>query len=74
MKLADYLDQNGLSRAVFAARVGVSAETVRLWLNGDPQPVPQDRFLRRIVQETGGAVTALDFMSSDLVPAQEAAE
>lgn len=74
MKLSDYLDQHNLTRTGFAAMIGVSPETVRLWLSSTPTPVPQDRFLRRIVEATEGKVTVVDFLSSEVMPVQEAAQ
>lgn len=72
MKLADYLASHDISRHEFARRIGVHPETVRLWLIDPEQPVPQKRFLRRIIEETDGKVTAFDFIKSEFADARAA--
>lgn len=60
MFLADYLSAEKETRASFAARVDVHPVTVSKWCTGTMRPswVQMDAILR----ETGGKVTAADFM------------
>jgi DNA-binding XRE family transcriptional regulator len=62
MKLADYLHDAGLTRHEFAAQIGASHETVRLWLAGDV--LPQKRFWDSINKATDGRVTFIDFVDA----------
>jgi transcriptional regulator with XRE-family HTH domain len=59
MKLADYMKAHDLSRAQFAARIGVSAETVRRYLECGRVPTP--KVMEKIALATGCKVTANDF-------------
>lgn len=59
MKLADYMRANDLSRADFAARIEVSPETVRRYLECGRIPTP--KIMARIALATGCQVTANDF-------------
>lgn len=70
MKLKTYLAAHGLSNAAFAAKVGVSTETVRLWLR-QPDRMPQGRFMARIIEATDGAVSALDFLDPAFVRGEQ---
>jgi transcriptional regulator with XRE-family HTH domain len=62
MKLLDYLKENSLSDADFAARLGggLSESAVRKWKYGERTPRLRD--LVRIEEATGGAVTPSDFL------------
>ena len=57
--LNTYLTRNGLSRAQFAARIGVTPEAVRKYLG--KERIPTREVMERIVEETSGEVTANDF-------------
>ena len=63
MKLAQYLTLAKLNHREFAVKLGVHHETVRIWLMDDGR-MPQGRFLQRVIKETGGDVTANDFLPS----------
>ncbi len=66
MRLADYLAQKRMSATEFADLIGVNKSTVGRWL----EPVngktvrPSWEHLPKIVEITGGAVTANDFLES----------
>jgi DNA-binding transcriptional regulator YiaG len=64
MDLKSYLNQSELDAATFAGRIGVTKEAVRLWLAGDR--TPRRLLMRRIAEETKGAVTANDFMTGSV--------
>lgn len=59
MKLADYLERESETVARFAARIGKSAEAVRLYKKGLRKP--REKTMRAIMDATGGSVTANDF-------------
>lgn len=59
MKLAEYLDREGIKRGDFAERIGVSAGRVTQLCDGG---WPSSDVAEKIVVETGGAVTADDFL------------
>ena len=59
MKLASYLDINGMTDAEFARRLGVSRHTVGRYRLGERFPHPEG--LTKIPRITGGQVTANDF-------------
>lgn len=59
MKLADYMKAHDLSRAQFAEMIGVSAETVRRYLECGRIPTP--KIMEKITLKTGRDVTANDF-------------
>ena len=61
MKLTDWLKRNGVSRAEFARRIGVSAGAVTLICRDDGAWLSRET-AERIVAETGGAVTPNDFL------------
>lgn len=61
MKLAAYLEKHGVSRVDFAARVGVTAEAIRLYMAGERQP--RRKVMEAITRESSGEVTANDFYS-----------
>jgi 3,4-dihydroxy 2-butanone 4-phosphate synthase / GTP cyclohydrolase II len=63
MKLGDWLKQNGLSRADFARRIGVSPGAVTLICRDDGAWLSRET-AERIVAETQGAVTPNDFLSN----------
>jgi hypothetical protein len=62
MDLKTYLRENNTDAAAFAIRVRVTKEAVRLWISGGRTPRPI--IMRRIVDETNGAVTPNDFLPS----------
>lgn len=59
MKLAEYLDEQGLTRSQFADLIEVSQETVRRYLNEGR--IPEPKVMTRIALATGCKVTANDF-------------
>ncbi len=59
MTLSEYLQANGLRQEEFAARMGVAQATVSRWCNG---LMPRRAHLLRIIELTGGAVTAEAFL------------
>lgn len=63
MKLADFLSDKGMSRADFAAALGVSEVTITRYVGG--RRMPRVEHLRRIREVTAGAVTADDFLSAE---------
>lgn len=62
MRLADYLDQNGIKRTAFAAKIGVSPATVTGWCEDAFWPGKENA--KRIWRATDGAVTPNDFMDA----------
>lgn len=59
MQLSDYLTTNDLTDAAFGERIGVSGVSVHRYCAGER--IPALDVMRRIIAETGGAVTANDF-------------
>lgn len=59
MKLKDWLAENEVSVADFAARIGRTAESVRRYAAGER--IPDKETMPLIAAETGGSVTANDF-------------
>lgn len=57
--LQEYLTRADIDRIEFAARIGVSTETVRRYLTGDR--IPDKERMLRIALATDGQVTANDF-------------
>ena len=70
MKLRAYMQKEGLGDAQFAERIGVHRQTVRQYREG--KRIPRPEIMRRIVEVTGGEVTAQDFY--DAAPARAEAE
>ena len=70
MKLNEYLRDNKIGEAAFAARLGVSQQTVNRYLRGER--FPRRTILARITELTAGAVTSNDFVGHDM-PKGEAA-
>lgn len=60
MTLSDFLTSQNLTRAQFAARLGVHPVTVSKWCSGAMRPAWSA--IARIEFETGGLVKAQDFM------------
>ena len=63
MQLADYLKTNGIKRIEFAARIGVSPQTITGWCDGTLWIGRENA--RRVMEETGGTVTPTDFLLAD---------
>ena len=61
MKLAAYLTNHQISEADFAARVGITRETVNKLKNG--QLWLSSETAERILRATGGEVTPNDFLA-----------
>lgn len=62
MQLADYLELNKIKRIVFAARIGVSPQTVTGYCEG--KFWPSRNKAKKIFEETDGEVTPLDLMTA----------
>ncbi|MFE1598216.1 helix-turn-helix domain-containing protein [Methylobacterium sp. ID0610] len=60
MDLAAYLSEHDLKPANFAARIGVPASTITRILRGERDP--RGATIRKIVEGTGGLVTAADLL------------
>ena len=60
MTLSAFLASQNLTRAQFAARLGVHPVTVSKWCSGAMRPAWSA--IERIQVQTGGQVTAQDFM------------
>lgn len=58
--LQDFRESAGLSRLEFAKRLGVTEVTVWRWELG--HRTPRGKIMEEIRRETGGAITANDFM------------
>ncbi len=77
MKLADWLkgDETAdpprprVTQAEFARRIGAAAPLITAYIDGSVWP-GRDK-MEAIIRETGGAVTANDFLSND-VPSEAA--
>lgn len=63
MQLSDWLDQHKIKRNDFAARIGVSPQTITGWCEGSFWIGKENA--KRIFDETAGAVTPTDFMQTD---------
>lgn len=61
MKLAEWLKKTKTRRYRFAERIGVRASVVSDYCNG--RYCPRPRVAEAIIRETGGEVTANDFLS-----------
>lgn len=59
MTLNEYIAQQGITASEFARRLGVSAETVRRYREGER--IPRREEMQRIFEVTGGAVAPNDF-------------
>ena len=62
MKLRQYLAEHGLTLEAFAGRIGVSTGAACRYALGTR--MPQRAVMARIVEATGGEVTAQDFYAS----------
>jgi transcriptional regulator with XRE-family HTH domain len=60
MRLTDWLKKHDLPRGDFARKISVSEVTVTRYITGSRRP--EWDVLQRIVEQTGGAVTADDFL------------
>jgi transcriptional regulator with XRE-family HTH domain len=63
MRLSSFLSERGMTRAEFAAEVGVHPVTVSKWCSGAMRP--RWNFIDAIQRITGGAVTATDFGTAE---------
>lgn len=61
MKLDDWLKRTKTRRYQFAARIGVQPSVVSDYCNG--RYCPRPKVAEAIIRETGGEVTANDFLS-----------
>ena len=60
MKLKAYLDEYGITRREFGAKIGRDAAQVSRWANGSA--VPRLQIAHRIREVTDGMVTPEDFL------------
>jgi DNA-binding transcriptional regulator YdaS (Cro superfamily) len=70
MQLSEWLKSNGIKRKVFAARIGVSPQTITGWCEGSFW-IAKDK-AQKIFDETGGQVTPTDLMQAGTVVAEAA--
>lgn len=63
MRLTEYLSQQGIKRTEFAAKLDVSPGTITGWCKGTFWPSKENA--KRIVEETGGAVSPNDFLETE---------
>lgn len=63
MTLREWLEANELTNTEFARRIGSQESTVRKWRLGLRRP--RAEALVKVVQATGGQVTANDFFMTD---------
>lgn len=68
MKLAEYIEHKGLSRAQFAAQIGVSAGTITQWCDGTIWPGRDNA--QKIFAITKGEVTPTDFLDAAAEPVE----
>ncbi|WP_300396362.1 helix-turn-helix transcriptional regulator [Henriciella sp.] len=68
MTLADWLTKHDLSDADFAERIGVSRQALHRYKTGDRHP--RTTIMEKIVEHTGGEVTANDFFEAKQAPAE----
>lgn len=59
MRLADYIEENGLRKDWFAEKIGVTASTISLWINGRRKP--SYAYIYMICQKTNGLVGESDW-------------
>lgn len=69
MKLSQYLHDHGVTTREFAAQLGASPESVRLYVTGKRRP--RMDVLARIRQLTNDAVRASDFFEAEEDEEQE---
>lgn len=69
MRLAEYMEREGLNQTTFAKRLGLSQPYLSRWLGGAE---PSIRHALLVVQESKGAVGLLDLLNGP-VPAPVAA-
>lgn len=60
MKLSLWLERENISAAAFAGRIGVSRQSLHRYCTGERRP--EWATIPKIISETGGAVTADDFL------------
>lgn len=59
MRLSDWMEKHDYSPSLFAARIGVTYESVRRYCTGER--IPRSAPMQKIVALTKGKVTARDF-------------
>ncbi len=62
MKLRSYLEKNGISERAFADRIGCSQASVNRYCG---ERIPEPDTMRKIIEITGGEVTANDFYAQE---------
>jgi transcriptional regulator with XRE-family HTH domain len=72
MKLRTYREENGLTLAQMAEKVGVSEVSMSRYERGDRMPRPE--VMRKIGEVTGGAVRPNDFFGAEEDAAEEPVE
>jgi len=63
MQLSEWLTQQGIKRKDFAARIGVSPQTITGWCKGTFWIKREQA--KAVFDETAGAVTPTDFLRAD---------
>nr|DAY65764.1 MAG TPA: helix-turn-helix domain protein [Caudoviricetes sp.] len=63
MKLCEYLKEKKMSQADFAKKIGVTQGIISYYINGRGMPTRKN--MRKIINITGGMVTADDFCFED---------
>lgn len=71
MRLTDYLAQQNVTPAEFARRIGTTRQAIGRYMRGER--MPEVNILRAIKAESGGVVTADDFVD-DVTNATPAVE
>lgn len=71
MKLADWLDNEGMTQTEFAEKIGRTSAFVSMLCSGANLPSLQTA--ERIAKATKGAVTAADFLAGQPAPPKERA-
>ncbi|MDF1720542.1 MAG: helix-turn-helix transcriptional regulator [Minwuia sp.] len=66
MKLNDWMAEKGMTSTQFAALIGCRESTVSMYLNG--KRMPRLNLMRKIIEATGGAVTADDMFGTRTAP------
>ena len=78
MQLDDYRRQNGMTYAELASKLGAAEATVaRRWCLPSGQKgraIPNEHFMRRIIEVSRGEVLPNDFYLPDFIARQEALE
>lgn len=61
-KFEEYFERTGVMRSWFAKQIGISAQTLYLWIQGQ-RPIPQEHW-DKIVRVSGGYISLCDLMKN----------